>query len=730
MDGLSRLSDTVDALKQDMARERNRTAAPIKCVGETGIRLVGGSSPNEGRVEVFYNGQWGTVCDDRWELNDAHVVCRQLGYPSATAARKEAAFGQGSGKIWLDNVACRGNEKTITDCRHNGWGSEDCGHSEDAGVVQTAQTLFVSAVQMYEQAQPVRSPVVGPGNSQTSGPQAQAPSVHQSALHGRARHGNAAYHKRQKGLETSSDTYEDAETVNLSPPFREARLQRAGLRGEPPMEGADARNMRRYANLPDATDTSTDHTYSSETNGRRGLRDFVRPYRGCILGATAVVATLVILGLVVMVFHVKKDISQMSDTVDDLKRNMDGLSRLTDTVNALKQDMARKRNRTAAPIKCVGETGIRLVGGSSPNEGRVEVLHNNGQWGTVCDDDWGLNDAHETEARTNAAFGQGSGKIWLDNVACRGNEKTITDCRHNGWGVEDCGHSEDAGVPPPWAVLPVTQPAAAAPREMAVTDLRSRHLRTCLKTFPALSAACDKRRCHGGHARADHSGGQKVLGPVVRWFDCCRAPQQGININAEHCDWQPVFRILPGVGGVKARDVWTAGFATDFGSEPLLFPAAHYKSPLVEEWETLGVQLVKVSLYKQGTEMLNLIFDGRNSDKLNWFSKRRLISSPWTDLKTETTNYFSIPGEVGLSAPRSFYINRNYGGCPADNGWLVVVEGSTACEWETRDRRVPHILFSRRSTYVNWTTGGDDVGTADVMVVSIKTCGHVTESAD
>ncbi|KAI8490263.1 hypothetical protein Bbelb_320010 [Branchiostoma belcheri] len=229
---------------------------------------------------------------------------------------------------------------------------------------------------MYEQPQPVRSPVVGPGNSQPSGPQAQAPSVHQSGLHGRARHGIAAYHKRQKGLETSSDTYEDAETVNLSPPFREARLQRAGLRGEPPMEGADDRNIRRHVNSPDATDTSTDDTDPSETNGRRGLRDFVRPYPGLIPGVTAVVATLVILVLlVVMVFHVKKELSQLSDTlgalkrdvdgisrlsatVDGLKRNMDGLSRLSDTVDALKRNMDNERNSTAAKMACLGEKAI------------------------------------------------------------------------------------------------------------------------------------------------------------------------------------------------------------------------------------------------------------------------------------------------------------------------------------------------------------------------------------
>lgn len=99
------------------------------------VRLVGGMDETEGRVEIFYNGEWGTICDDLWNLLDASVVCREIGCPyGAVEAPIQATFGQGTGTIWLDDIRCTGIELYLSDCAHRGWGVENCVHAEDAGV--------------------------------------------------------------------------------------------------------------------------------------------------------------------------------------------------------------------------------------------------------------------------------------------------------------------------------------------------------------------------------------------------------------------------------------------------------------------------------------------------------------------------------------------------------------------------------------------------------------------
>ena len=150
------------ALQQHYRTQKNTSvlnSGQLHFVAGTGctsgdVRLVGGNR-TAGRVEICFNGVWGTVCDDSWDTPDAQVVCRQLGLPwrgtytvvipislttppsphTAATALGFARFGGGTDPIHLDDVGCSGNESSLQECRHNGVGDHNCGHIEDASVV-------------------------------------------------------------------------------------------------------------------------------------------------------------------------------------------------------------------------------------------------------------------------------------------------------------------------------------------------------------------------------------------------------------------------------------------------------------------------------------------------------------------------------------------------------------------------------------------------------------------
>lgn len=97
-------------------------------------------------MEVLYNGSWGTVCDDDWDMVDANVVCQQLDCGVAVAMGSSSYFGQGSGLIHLDNVDCKGNETELGQCHSLGWNVHNCYHYEDVGVTCKGEALTLTFV--------------------------------------------------------------------------------------------------------------------------------------------------------------------------------------------------------------------------------------------------------------------------------------------------------------------------------------------------------------------------------------------------------------------------------------------------------------------------------------------------------------------------------------------------------------------------------------------------------
>ena len=100
------------------------------------LRLVDGMN-SSGRVEVFYGGLWGTICNSSWDLNDSQVACRQLGFTHASAEDNNASYVQGSGPVWMTNFGCNAEDDRLERCSYDllNVGEANCSHSEDVGVV-------------------------------------------------------------------------------------------------------------------------------------------------------------------------------------------------------------------------------------------------------------------------------------------------------------------------------------------------------------------------------------------------------------------------------------------------------------------------------------------------------------------------------------------------------------------------------------------------------------------
>ncbi|XP_073693958.1 scavenger receptor cysteine-rich domain-containing protein DMBT1-like [Garra rufa] len=425
------------------------------------VRLVGGSNLCSGRVEVLHNGIWGTVCDDLWDSTDGAVVCRELGCGSLVEVKTAAYFGEGSGQIWLDDVQCRGNESTLKNCSSNLFGSHDCGHQEDAGVIcQGKSKLIVVRLVNGSNLCSGRVEVLHNGTWGTvcddlwdstdaavvcrelgCGSAVEAKSAayfgqgtgqiwlddvqcrgNESALKNcssRALGSHNCGHQKDAGVICR-------ETLTLNMTTSQPRVGAVRL-----VNGSNLCSGRVEVLHNGTWGTVCDDMWDS-TDAAVVCREL-----GC--GSVVEAKSAAYFG---------QGTGQI--WLDDVQCR--GNETTLKNCSSRSWGSHNCRHQKDAGVIC---QAVRLVGGSNLCSGRVEVLHN-GIWGTVCDDLWDSTDGAVVcrelgcgslvEVKTAAYFGEGSGQIWLDDVQCRGNESTLKNCSSNLFGSHDCGHQEDAGV--------------------------------------------------------------------------------------------------------------------------------------------------------------------------------------------------------------------------------------------------------------------------------------------
>ncbi|XP_031569045.1 deleted in malignant brain tumors 1 protein-like [Actinia tenebrosa] len=426
------------------------------------VRLVGDSfntNNTEGRVEVFYNGQWGTVCDDGWDLKDAKVVCRSLGLPRAVSAPQGAAFGPGTGPIWLDNVRCSGSESSLFQCGHNGLGSHNCGHGEDASVVCGPPSLI--SLNITKLTGEISSPGYPRSLERAHYEWIFRPPIPRAriALYFEDIDLDRSYMSGEVILRV-----EDASNAPLfyiknkkrGPLFILVETMNAKVNyySSYTSEGRGF-NLRYYAfSMSEPCDKTWNLSIIQKDPGRINVSWSPAPQASHQPGSTYT--------FLVLYKMVKSTYTNFTTGASSRTARIEFLyPNTTYSIRVIALDTSHIESTTiysCAQLVKTLDVIVRLVGGSdntNNTQGRVEVFYH-GQWGTVCDDSWDLKDANvvcrflglpkAVDAPRNAAYGQGTGPIWMNGVRCSGSESSLFQCEHKRLGPHSCRHYDDAGV--------------------------------------------------------------------------------------------------------------------------------------------------------------------------------------------------------------------------------------------------------------------------------------------
>ncbi|XP_044231146.1 lysyl oxidase homolog 3B isoform X1 [Thunnus albacares] len=389
---------------------------------------------NEGRIELFYKGEWGTICDDDFSINNANVLCRQLGFVSATGWTHSAKYGKGQGKIWLDNVLCNGAEKSIEFCKSRGWGNSDCTHDEDAGVVCKDERIpgfvdpnVIDAHVDENKVEEVRlRPVLAMAKKRLPVTEGV---VEVKYKDGWAQICDVGWTIKNTRVVCGMLGFPHERKVNKN--FYKRLKKRAAEKVSRPKVNVSAGGRQ----------TSKAKANSKSKQSSPGKRLYLERQKSNFhIHSVACTGTEIHLAACPLEFNKPNSTSSCEGGMPAVVSCMPGPLFMQNT--AFKKKLKTSSN-------------VRLKGGARLGEGRVEVLKEN-EWGTVCDDRWNLLSASVVcrelgfgsakEALTGARMGQGMGPIYMNEVKCLGTEKSIWNCPFKNITSEDCQHTEDAAV--------------------------------------------------------------------------------------------------------------------------------------------------------------------------------------------------------------------------------------------------------------------------------------------
>ncbi|XP_041372563.1 deleted in malignant brain tumors 1 protein-like [Gigantopelta aegis] len=427
----------------------------ISGLDKSSVRLVNGSNDNEGRVEILHDGQWGSICDDGFNENGAHVVCRSLGFQSANAKfYRLAHFGQSTGPIWLDNVNCTGSEQNLDQCSFPGWGIHDCAHREDVGVRCQLSVRLVNGSGIRTQGR-VEIKINGTwGTVCDDGFDSKDASVI-CAMMGFNRLGPRARTRAAFGQGSGPVFFQSLSCMSSESSILDCRVNPSGNKNCSHSEDSGVicqtghidKSAIRLVNGPSEHEGRVEIFHNGQWGSicddgfndkeawvvcrNLGLPSYgARAYHGARFGRSTGSIWL-------------DEVTCIGD-----EHRLDQCS----SIPWGKHDCSHSEDvsvQCPLPIRLVNGSGIRT-------QGRVEI-EINGTWGTVCDDQFDYKDAgvicvmmgfsrYGARAVDNAVFGNGSGPILFDDLACGGNESFITGCPGTPVGQHNCQHSEDAGV--------------------------------------------------------------------------------------------------------------------------------------------------------------------------------------------------------------------------------------------------------------------------------------------